>query len=459
VQHTYNAAGTFTATLTVTDNQGATGTLSRTITVTPPVGSVSVTVRDTNGVGIAGATVVATVGGASRSATTNASGVALVTEVLTGTGTVTVSRDTFVTDSAPVTVTANTESRVEITLVRVTSATGGVLETRVLPGGVSADGRTLEFSVRVVVVDDQAGEVKGLPATAFSLGACAPSAATTDADCVSGGPADVAYSVLGPGAAPSFQELPGGPPQPYAAALTFDQSRTIITNDPTDARLFSAKEFIGRLGPDDAVLMTAFADGSTAKIPEVPVTYFPRPTPRFLGQAEAPTLASDLDSLSGLEGGGTPLYEALCRVMDFTVANAPSGRRQAVVLFTDGRDDPLGSSGGFICRSLERVIEKIDATNVDVFVVGLSGDVDGLVLATLADAGNGVFMFAESVTQLIPIYGSLGNLLSGSLTTYRLTYRIQADVDGTFQAGRSVRGTIAVNTGLNVSLPFVVRIF
>ncbi len=72
-QHTYNAGGTFTATLTVTDNEGATGTFSRVITVAPPVGTVAVTVKDTNGVGIAGAPVVATVGGVSRTGTTNAS--------------------------------------------------------------------------------------------------------------------------------------------------------------------------------------------------------------------------------------------------------------------------------------------------------------------------------------------------------------------------------------------------
>ena len=106
-QHTYATAGTFTATLTVTDNEGATGTLSRTITVAPPVGSVSVTVKDTNGVAITGAVVVATVDGASRSATTNASGVALVTDVVVGTGTLNVSRDTFIAISGPVTVPAN----------------------------------------------------------------------------------------------------------------------------------------------------------------------------------------------------------------------------------------------------------------------------------------------------------------------------------------------------------------
>ena len=71
-----------------------------------------------------------------------------------------------------------------------------------------------------------------------------------------------------------------------------------------------------------------------------------------------------------------------------------------------------------------------------------------------------MFLFADDVTQLIPIYGSLGNLLSGSLTTYRLTYRITTTVDGAFQAGRSVRGTLAVNAATNaINMPFVVRIF
>ncbi len=315
VQHTYNAAGTFTATLTVTDNQGATGTVSRTITVTPPVGSLSVTVKDTNGVGIAGAAVVATVGGASRSGTTNASGVALLTDVLAGTGTVDVSRESFVAKTGTaVTIAANATTSLDVTLVRITSATGGVLETRVPVGGVTDGGKTLEFSIRVVVVDDKSVEVKGLPPTAFTLRACTPDAATTAADCVSGGPADVAYTVLGPGAAPSFEELAGGAPQPYAATLMFDQSASIIRNDPTDARLFSAKEFLSSLGGSDVAAVAAFADGETAGalIPVRPVTIYPVGAPAFFSDGTA--LFSDLDSLAGLEGGGTPLYEAICRV-------------------------------------------------------------------------------------------------------------------------------------------------
>jgi hypothetical protein len=80
-------------------------------------------------------------------------------------------------------------------------------------------------------------------------------------------------------------------------------------------------------------------------------------------------------------------------------------------------------------------------------------------LATLAEGGGGAFLFAGDTTQLITIYGSLGNLLSGRLTTYRLTYRIGTDVANAFLSGRTVLGVLKVNTGSTVvGIPFVVLI-
>ncbi len=373
-----------------------------------------------------------------------------------------VSRDTFVSKSVPVTVTANTTTSLDVTLERVTSATGGVLTTSSPIAVVSDGGRTLEFSIQVVVVNERSEAITGLLAPAFTLRACTPDAATAANDCLAdtaGVVADAAYTVLGPGAAPSFEEVAGGAPQPYAAALMFDQSESISDNDPTDARLFSAKEFLKSLGGSDVASVSAFADGITAgKLPVMPVTIFPVANPAFDSNGE--NFFADLDSLATLEGGGTPLYEAICRVIDFTVAQAPAGVRRAAVVFTDGQDDPLASTTGYSCKTIEQAIAKTESTGVDIFSIGLSGEVDGLVLATLAEAGNGVFLFADDVTQLIPIYGSLGNLLSGSLTTYRLTYRISTEVAGTFQAGRSVRGTLSVNAATNpINMPFVVRIF
>jgi hypothetical protein len=72
-----------------------------------------------------------------------------------------------------------------VELVRVTSATGGVLTTSSPVAVVSNDGKTLEFSIQVVVVNERSEEVKGLPASAFSLRACTPDAATTpENDCL-----------------------------------------------------------------------------------------------------------------------------------------------------------------------------------------------------------------------------------------------------------------------------------
>jgi PKD repeat protein len=73
--HTYNSAGTYTATLTVTDNGGATGTATVTITVTGTATTYSINgyVRNVSGVGLSGAIVLLT-GNASQTVTTAGDG-------------------------------------------------------------------------------------------------------------------------------------------------------------------------------------------------------------------------------------------------------------------------------------------------------------------------------------------------------------------------------------------------
>jgi PKD repeat protein len=465
-QHTYASAGSYSATLTVTDNKGATGTASRSIAVSQPTGSVAVSAKDSSGIAVPGVLVSVAVGGTTKTGTTGAAGTVTVTDVPTGTGTVSVSRDTFVSASKAVTVTLNQTSSLDFVLERIQKAVGGVLTTSdPISVPVGTDGKTLEFTIRVVVVDEFSNAIPGLTGAAFTLQPCTPSATTNAADCVTTSGAnqtDAAYAVVPPGTPLTFESLPpeNDPPVPYAAALMFDQSQSITVNDATDARLFSAKEFLGSLGGSQAALV-AFASDKTntaALIPEKPVTIYPLGAPKFV--SDGTTLFPTLDSLANLEGGGTPLYEALCRVMDFTNTEITSaGSRKAAVVFTDGQND-VDNNIGYACTNIDAAIAKHDATGVDIFTIGLSGEVDGRALAELAERGGGTFLFAEDTTQLITIYGSLGNLLSGSLATYRLKYRISTDAANTFVPGRSVLGTLSVNTGtLVVNLPFIVRIF
>ena len=102
--------------------------------------------------------------------------------------------------------------------------------------------------------------------------------------------------------------MPGGIAQAYAAALLFDQSLSIKTNDPTDARLYSARVFLDGLGGSDRASLSAFADGNSALIPEKPVTIYPVGNPSFV--ADGTIFIPTLDSLATQEGGETPLYEA-----------------------------------------------------------------------------------------------------------------------------------------------------
>jgi PKD repeat protein len=464
-QQNYVAAGTFTVQLTVTDNDGATASTTRTVTVAPPFGVLAVTVKDPNGFAVPEAQVVVDVGGLTRTGRTNDTGQLTFNDVVSGTGNLTVSRETFKTKTQAVTVEPGATTNVNVELERETRAIGGVLTTRVT---ANPDPQTVEFEVTVVVVNEQSNAITGLPSTAFKLEACAPNAGTSSADCVAGlSPAqldlDAAYTPDPAGGAPlagSFVEQPGGAAQPYAAALLFDQSSSITGSDPTDARLFSAREFLGGLGSEDRAGLAAFASNGAgsnlAKIPDPPVTIYPVGSPVFV--ADGALFYPTLDELATQEGGRTPLYEAICQTVDFVAGSAPAGKRRAVVAFTDGRNDtnPVNDS----CVDIDDAIAASQTKGVDLFTIGLSGDVDGEALATLADGGNGVFLFAEDTAQLITIYGSLGNLLSGSLTTYTMRFRVTTAVANTFQVGRGVLGEVTVNTGAtDVTLPFVARIF
>jgi len=438
----------------------------------PPAPSgLRVTVSDTYGVAVAAATVQATVGASVVTGTTGADGVALlVFSGVSGPASVSVSRASFVSQTVAATVTANQVNDLPVTLVRATSAAGGSLTSRGLPPSVVLpDRQTMTFEIELVIVDGDSVAITGLTNANFALNGCTPIPGNDRVDCVRGATPDfdAAYTPTTVPPLLPLEEIAAAPAEPYAAALMLDQSGSIATSDPTGARLYSAKEFLVGLGASDWVLLSAFTD-SAAVIPDTPLTVYPPFRDSSTVSTTPPSHYDTLDSLATLVGGGTPLYSALDSLVGQVAADPslPVGIAKSVVIFTDGDDTTCG--GTLACRTARQ--DSIALANdpdgnpltddgVRIFTIGLTNQVNFEALGELANGTGGVFLFAESPEQLIPLYGSVGKLLSLSLPTYRLTWTVQATSAGVFQSGNVLLGSVTVNAdGSTFKVPFYVAI-
>lgn len=418
------------------------------------IGLLKVIVKDTFGTAVPGASVTGTRGAVS----TDAQGVALLNvDPAGGNIHVTVTRDTFVGQVIAATLTAGIGNELVVTMVRLTSAAGGSLASRSgLAPLVDAGRQQMSFEVELVLVDGNSNPITNLTPSSFQLRACTPDGTNQRVDCIRGAndAADVGYTPNTP--APfSVQLIAANPVDPYAAALLMDQSGSILQSDPSGARLFSAKAFLGALGPNDRVLLAAFAGGAGALITPSPLAIYES----FKDSQSAATYFPTLDALSSRVGGNTPLYQSLDSLRDAIVndASLPAQIGKAVVIFTDGAD--TGCADVTTCRSRRQLsIDAANASNVRLFTVGLSTGVDFAALGELANQTNGAFLYADTAEQLLPLYGSVGKLLSLGLPTYRLQWTVQAGA-GAFQSGSSLVGRVQVTRDEKTfDVPFVVGI-
>jgi len=425
-------------------------------------GSIAATVTDQFGP-IQNATITATVDGKNFKDKTDANGKVTLASIPTGSVAVSVVASGFKNKTVVPnpTVAENAETLLPITLERSTQAAGGFVLSRVV-GTPTNNGQTIQFKVQLLIVDENSAAVETLTPGDFTLQRCVVDATNTAPECIRSASVseDVGYAVSIPPSEstvpPTFLLIDGNDPKPYAAAMVLDQSDSIKDSDPTDARIFASKTFLEKVGVNDRVVLSAFAvDSGTfnlAKIPVQPLTIYGSFT------ADGASYFDVLDQLAKQEGGETPLYDSLNSMVDYTRTNAPPGipgQLKAAVLFSDGEDTVCADKK--VCR--DNVINNAIASGVDLFTIGLSDKVDFEAMAELADRANGMFLFAESAEQLLPIYGALGNLLSRSLATYEVTWTIQADAAGAFLPGRTILGSVQVRTASNpVNLPVIVRI-
>ena len=114
-----------------------------------------------------------------------------------------------------------------------------------------------------------------------------------------------------------------------------------------------------------------------------------------------------------------------------TSPDPPANLRQAVVLFSDGKDiycaEPPGSFQ-FCTRTSRRGRERWPghARSISSRSGCSPTNVDSLAMAELALRNGGAYMFAERPSQLISIFGILDRLLADDMPTYEMEWTVNA---------------------------------
>ena len=211
-----------------------------------------------------------------------------------------------------------------------------------------------------------------------------------------------------------------------------DQSGSITGTDPNDARIQAAQTFMNNLGRGDEVGLLAFSGSGSGSVR----SYSDNGRP-FTSDPNGFTAA--LQSLANMEGGGTPLYDAVITAVDYTLTGARNSNR-VILVFTDGEDTTSRNS-------LDDAINYANSRGVPLHTVALSTGVDLQVLGEMAGRTDGSLTFASDARQLISYYGSLGPFLSGSAQFYRTHWRM------TWVSGTPVNRIDWLHTNMSINTP------
>lgn len=366
---------------------------------------------------------------------------------------------------------ANQVKQLEVIAQPTAEPAGGIVRAWVpAAGGVSDEGRTLEFSLEIAQVPNSDGEYWAWSTDAVQIVACTPDPGNDvprfRPDCVSGADGfDVPYRGVAVSTENRFGNYSVG--SAYSAALLLDQSANVVVDDPADARLFAAKYFLNFSGPGQVIALAAFASddaesGQPALLPQKPVSIYPLED--LQSAVDGRSKFATVDSLAALEGGAAPLYAAIDQTLDF-VATHRKGANNAVIVVTDGRDGTCGSRSE--CQAIrDAVIRKSKATGVSIVTVGLSdaagtGDYETLGLLSQG-AGHGAAFWARDPNQLAPILREVHSFLSDFKDTLEVKLRIQSPVVGAFASGRTVIGHVSLEVCpwdcIYTDVPFAVRV-
>jgi hypothetical protein len=328
---------------------------------------------------------------------------------------------------------------------------------RVAVTGVSADARQLRFSARLYVIESHAEE------DAWWWGSIDVEPCNS---CIEGpGNLTAAYS----GASLSNVLIEPDPESdPLAIALLLDQGESVAVNDPEDRRLLAARYLPIRLDAGDAMALAAFAaddarTGQPALLPTQPVTMFPLENPAFTPDGRS--YFATIDSLATLEGGQSPLFDAVGEMIGFTASAAPLDSRRAVVVVTGGGAIDCGDAAE--CRTAqESLLDQGATASVELVAVGRAdsgGRFDRVGLGPLSQSHHGIVFWADNPRQIPTILGRVPEVLDGRHAAMDVAIELESPVAGAFASGNTVSGNLQVivcpwDCSVLVTVPFALRV-
>lgn len=273
---------------------------------------------------------------------------------------------------------------VPVGLEPIRQPAAAVLSASVGPGGVSADGRSLDVTLRIAVSGGREGEswLIGGAGAGVDAAACQARTGTELAElgprCIRGlDGSDRSYSFARLNDLGVVRKAEEVPPS-WSVGLLVDQSAAGLTywaggsaHAPNDPRLFAARFLVDGLVPDIPLALAGFASdlasGGASTLPQRPVTFFPVEAPGFTTSRVA--AFETLHDLSDMVGGGAPLHEAISIAVNFMAARTPAGRKPMLVVLADGGDKDCGTLAQ--CSAARRgIVAQARAEGVELFLVG-----------------------------------------------------------------------------------------
>ncbi|KAB2964334.1 MAG: VWA domain-containing protein [Thermoanaerobaculia bacterium] len=195
---------------------------------------------------------------------------------------------------------------------------------------------------------------------------------------------------------------------PAHLAVLIDTSRSMLHGLPIVQE--AAGEFLDRIAPEDIVSVHGFNHGLH--------TLLDRSPDRGAAKRSVRSLAAD---------GGTALYDAVLRVLAELAprTEAEAGRRRAILLFSDGRDERSLSP-------LMRAVEKARESDVMIYAISAGHDLESLLarqdLKQLATETGGEFFVAEQLRDLPEIFE---RVIRDLASQYRLVFTPPPGARGT----------------------------